>query len=85
MLTRLASTVLFLVTMTAQAANTCHSVRVQGCGRKARICVQTGSTADAEQRALKAFKEQYRCATPTVSSYSSSCSESANDRCDVRL
>ncbi len=76
---------LWTVASTAGASEKCTSVRIQGCGRKARICVKTSSNTDAEQRALKAFKEQYRCVSPTVTSYSSSCSESANDRCDLKL
>ncbi len=62
----------------------CTSVRVQGCGRKARVCVATGSTSDAERRALEAFRNAYKCASPSVGSYSSSCSEAANDKCDLR-
>lgn len=66
-------------------AGGCYSVRVQGCGKKARVCVNTGSSSDAETRAVKAFKDAYKCGSASVSSYSSSCSEAANDKCDLKL
>lgn len=66
-------------------AGSCYSVRVQGCGKKARVCVSTSSSSDAEARALKAFKDTYKCNAANVSSYSSSCSEAANDKCDIKL
>lgn len=71
--------------MTSAAAGSCYSVRVQGCGRKARVCVNTTSSSDAKRKALEAFRSAYRCANPTVNSYSSSCSEAANDPCDLKL
>ncbi|MBI5494081.1 MAG: hypothetical protein HY904_03585 [Deltaproteobacteria bacterium] len=72
------------VTGEAVAAG-CYSVRVQGCGRKARVCVSTSSSAEAERKAVEAFRRAYHCANPNVSSYSASCAEAANDRCDLRF
>jgi len=66
-------------------AGDCYSVRVEGCGKKARVCVNTGSSSEAETKAKEAFKKQHSCSSPTVSSYSSSCSEAANDKCDIKL
>ena len=63
----------------------CYSVRVQGCGKKARVCVNTASSSEAETRAVKAFKDANKCSSASVSSYSSSCSEAANDKCDIKL
>lgn len=73
------------VALSAEAAGPCTSVRVQGCGRKARVCVGSRSSSEAEQRALDAFKKQYRCNAPSVTSYSSSCAEAGNDKCDIKL
>lgn len=80
----LALGVLVWLTWTAWAAPPCYSVRVQGCGRKARVCVNTASNAQAERLALEAFKNAYKCNQPNVTSYSSSCAEAANDPCDLR-
>ncbi len=76
---------LWLLAVANAQAGSCYSVRVQGCGKKARVCVNTGSSSDAEARAVKAFKDTNKCGVATVSSYSSSCSEAANDRCDIKL
>ena len=65
-------------------AGDCYSVRVAGCGKKARIGVATSSSSTAETKAVEAFKRSYNCSRASVSSYSSSCSEAANDRCEIR-
>ena len=65
-------------------ASDCYSVRVSGCGKQARICVNTSSSSTAETKAVEAFKRAYSCTSASVSSYSSSCSEAANDKCDLR-
>jgi hypothetical protein len=70
--------------VSAAHASDCYSVRVSGCGKKARICVATSSSSTAETKAVEAFKRAYNCSSASVSSYSSSCSEAANDKCDLR-
>ena len=67
------------------AAGSCYSVRVQGCGKKARVCVTTASSSDAETRAIQAFKDAYSCQSASVVSYSGSCSEAANDKCNLKI
>jgi hypothetical protein len=66
-------------------AGDCYSVRVQGCGKKARVCVATSSSSNAETKAVDWFKKDKGCTSASVTSYSSSCSEAANDKCDVKL
>jgi hypothetical protein len=66
-------------------AGDCYSERVEGCGKKARVCVNTSSSSEAETKAKEWFKKTHNCQSPTVNSYSSSCSEAANDKCDAKL
>ena len=80
----IAGAVVVLFAATA-IAGSCQSVRVEGCGKKARVCVMASSRSDAESRAIEAFKKAQACESATVASYSLSCSEAANDRCDIKL
>jgi hypothetical protein len=66
------------------ASAQCFSVRVSGCGKKARVCVATSSSADAERKALQAFRHAYQCPSAAVLSYGNSCAETRQDPCDIR-
>ena len=77
--------VVWCICAPAAARGPCHSVRVSGCGRKARVCVSTGDSKEAARKALEAFQRTYKCQAAVVNSYSLSCTESPQDRCDIRL
>jgi hypothetical protein len=75
----------FLAGETAYADD-CYSLRLSGCGKKARVCVKAATGRTAQERAIERFRQAFECTTEVqVESFGTSCSEGLGDRCDFRL
>ena len=74
-----------LLGLVGQAAASCYSVRITGCGKEVRICVVGPGPEKAEAKALQAWKKQSKCATAVVAASFANCGERADDKCALKL
>jgi hypothetical protein len=67
-------------------ADDCFSLRLSGCGKKARVCVKAATGRTAQERAIEKFRQALDCSAEVkVDSFGTSCSEGFNDRCNFKL
>jgi hypothetical protein len=67
-------------------ADDCYSLRLSGCGKKARVCVKAATGRTAQDRAIEKFRQAFECTTEVkVDSFGTSCSEGFGDRCDFKM